>query len=171
MYHSHFHKVKEGGAYDEPQGLGQPTSVLSMRSPRNRLQEMESSYTPFLGLPHFCCLFSFFSLCYSCRNNKCYLFPCAISVGWTAQQSLLCACSGTVCNLWIAAVALVSLLTVFYHLKQSTFLGKECRREWGSVGSATCVHQCHCWSVWVKMYVSLHCLLILLHTRSRNNCD
>lgn len=137
------------------QGLCQPTtiSVLSMRSPRNGLQEMDSLHS-FLGLSHFCCFSSFFPPCYSCRNNKYDLLPFAVTVGWTAQQSLLCACSGTVCILWIAAVTLVSLLTAFYHLKQSTFLGQECRREWGSGGSATCVHQCHCWSVWVGVYVS-----------------
>ena len=132
--------------------------------------EMESSYTPFLGLPHFCCLFSFFSLCYSCRNNKCYLFPCAISVGWTAQQSLLCACSGTVCILWTAAVALVSLWTVSCHLKQSTFPDKERRNGWGWMGKTTCLRQCHCWLVWVERDASLHCLVILLHTRKRNTC-
>lgn len=74
MYHSYFHKVKEGGAYDEPQGLGQPTSVLSMRSPRNRLQEMESSYTPFWG-----CLISV----------VCFLsFPCV-----TAAETINIICS------------------------------------------------------------------------------
>lgn len=155
------------------QGLCQPTtiSVLSMRSPRNGLQEMDSLHS-FLGLSHFCCFSSFFPPCYSCRNNKYDLLPFAVTVGWTAQQSLLCACSGTVCILWIAAVTLVSLLTAFYHLKQSTFLGQECRREWGSGGG-----QCHlCASVPLLIslgggvYVCIACWYSL-HTRNRNNCD